>query len=170
MGRQLSPSSSIIPNANCVRCNMPVVSGTLKVWSSPEILFSVSLSVARVAVDRFRLEALDAAVPDCLPDWPRKLRRLSHPFRLPPDWLERAPTQASSSCASKPCPPVSGPSASDLRGEDSPTVSWGRDVRVFHIGNFPSPRSFLICLDRSCLEPSTNVLPRITHDPPLPVA
>ena len=26
MGRQLSPSSSIIPNANCLRCNMPVVS------------------------------------------------------------------------------------------------------------------------------------------------
>ena len=27
MGRQLSPSSSIIPNATCMRCNMPIVSG-----------------------------------------------------------------------------------------------------------------------------------------------
>ena len=72
-------------------------------------------------------------------------------------------------CARRPCPPVSGPSASNLRGEDDLTVSWARVVRVFHIGNFPSARSFLICLDRSCPEPSTNVLPRITHDPPSPV-
>src|SRR5208337_1014266 len=84
-------------------------------------------------------------------------RYLFHPCRQFPGWLERAPTQAPSSCVSRPCPPVSGPSASDLRGRDGPTVSWVRVVRVFHIGNFPSTRSFLICLDRSCPEPSTNV-------------
>src|SRR5580658_5537619 len=141
----------------------------LKAWSCRALLFSESPIVARVAAHRFRREAFDAAVPDCLPDWPQKLRHLSRPFRRPPGWLERAPTQASSSCVSRPCPPVSGPSASDLRGRDGPTVSWARVVRVFHIGNFPSARSFLICLDRSCPEPSTNVLPRITHDPPSPV-
>src|SRR5271167_3468073 len=141
----------------------------LMVGSSPELLFSVSLSVARVAVDRFRLEALDAAGLDWSPDWPQNPRYLFHPCRQSPGWLERAPTQASSSCVSRPCPPVSGPSASDLRGRDGPTVSWARVVRVFHIGNFPSARSFLICLDQSCPEPSTNVLPRITHDPPSPV-
>ena len=135
--------------------------GCLMVGSSPELLFSVSLSVARVAVDRFRLEALDAAGLDWSPDWPQNPRYLFHPCRQSPDWLERAPTQASSSCVSRLCPPVSGPSASNLRGRDSPTVSWARAVRVFHIGNFPSARSFLVCLDRSGLEPSTNVLPRI---------
>jgi hypothetical protein len=40
------------------------------------------------------------------------------------------------------------------------------DVRVFHKGNFPPSRSFLICLDFSSLDPFTNVLPRITHNPP----
>ena len=68
-----------------------------------------------------------------------------------------------------PCPPESGPSASDLRAPDDRTVSWKRDVRVFHKGNFPSSRSFLIHLDASWLDPFTNVLPRTTLDPPLPV-
>src|SRR4029077_5472853 len=71
------------------------------------------------------------------------------------------PRKSSGSRVSIPCPPESGPSASDLRASDSRTVSLERDVRVFHIGNFPSSRSFLICLDRSRLEPFTNVLPRI---------
>jgi hypothetical protein len=94
------------------------------------------------------------------------LRSRPHPFRLPLDWHERAPTRASSSCVSKPCPPESGPSASDLRAPDNRTVSSERDVRVFRKGNFPPSRSFLICLDCSSLDPFTNVLPRITHSPP----
>ena len=48
-------------------------------------------------------------------------------------------------------------------------VSSKHDVRVFHKGNFPSSRSFLIYLDRSKLDPFTNVLPRTTLDPPSPV-
>ena len=58
-----------------------------------------------------------------------------------------------------PCPPESGPSASDLRTSNDRIVSSKRDVRVFHKGNFPSSRSFLIYLDRSKLDPFTNVLP-----------
>ena len=68
-----------------------------------------------------------------------------------------------------PCPPESGPSASDLRTSNDRIVSSKRDVRVFHKGNFPSSRSFLIYLDRSKLDPFTNVLPRTTLDPPSPV-
>src|SRR6476620_5231835 len=68
-----------------------------------------------------------------------------------------------------PCPPESGPSASDLRTSNDRVVSSKRDVRVFHKGNFPSSRSFLIYLDRSKLDPFTNVLPRTTLDPPFPV-
>ena len=68
-----------------------------------------------------------------------------------------------------PCPPESGPSASDLRTSNDRIVSSKRDVRVFHKGNFPSSRSFLIYLDRSKLDPFTNVLPRTTLDPPFPV-
>src|SRR6201989_1212459 len=68
-----------------------------------------------------------------------------------------------------PCPPESGPSASDLRTSNDRVVSSKRDVRVFHKGNFPSSRSFLIYLDRSTLDPFTNVLPRTTLDPPSPV-
>ena len=45
-----------------------------------------------------------------------------------------------------PCPPESGPSASDLRTSNDRIVSSKRDVRVFHKGNFPSSRSFLIYL------------------------
>src|SRR5215510_16517250 len=62
------------------------------------------------------------------------------------------------------------PSASDLRTSNDRIVSSKRDVRVFHKGNFPSSRSFLIYLDRSKLDPFTNVLPRTTLDPPSPVA
>ena len=65
--------------------------------------------------------------------------------------------------------PWDGPSASDLRAPDDRTVSWKRDVRVFHKGSFPSSRSFLIHLDISWLEPFTDVLPRTTLDPPFPV-
>src|SRR5215510_5763942 len=61
------------------------------------------------------------------------------------------------------------PSASDLRTSNDRIVSSKRDVRVFHKGNFPSSRSFLIYLDRSKLDPFTNVLPRTTLDPPSPV-
>jgi len=68
-----------------------------------------------------------------------------------------------------PCPPESRPSASDLRTSNDRIVSSKRDVRVFHKGNFPSSRSFLIYLDRSKLDPFTNVLPRTTLDPPSPV-
>src|SRR6478752_4507731 len=63
-----------------------------------------------------------------------------------------------------PCPPESGPSASDLRTSNDRVVSSKRDVRVFHKGNFPSSRSFLIYLDRSKLDPFTNVLPQVTVD------
>src|SRR6185437_12949265 len=66
-----------------------------------------------------------------------------------------------------PCPPESGPSASDLRTSNDRIVSSKRDVRVFHKGNFPSSRFLLIYRDVSCLDPFTNVLPRITLDPPL---
>src|SRR6266567_3839748 len=69
--------------------------------------------------------------------------------------------------ADLPGPPESGPSASDLRTPNDRIVSSKRDVRVFHKGNFPSSRSFLIYLDRSKLDPFTNVLPRTTLDPPL---
>src|SRR6476469_298692 len=68
-----------------------------------------------------------------------------------------------------PCPPDNGTSASDLRTSNDRIVSSKRDVRVFHKGNFPSSRSFLIYLDRSKLDPFTNVLPRTTLDPPFPV-
>src|SRR6185436_13269751 len=54
-----------------------------------------------------------------------------------------------------PCPPESGPSASDLRTSNDRIVSSKRDVRVN--------------LDRSKLDPFTNVLPRTTLDPPFPV-
>jgi hypothetical protein len=60
----------------------------------------------------------------------------------------------------------SEPAASDRRAPDNRTVSSERDVRVFHKGNFPPSRSFLICRDCSSLDPFTNVLPRITHNPP----
>src|SRR5271155_117299 len=68
-------------------------------------------------------------------------------IRLLLDWHERAPTQALSSRVSIPCPPESGPSASDLRTSNDRIVSSKRDVRVFHRRNFPSSRSFLIYLD-----------------------
>src|SRR3984893_764060 len=68
-----------------------------------------------------------------------------------------------------PCPPESGPSASDLRTSNDRIVSSKCDVRVFHKGNFPSSHSFLIYLDRSKLDPFTNVLPRTTLDPQSPV-
>src|ERR1700745_3458920 len=68
-----------------------------------------------------------------------------------------------------PCPPESGPSASDLRTSNERIVSSKRDVRVFHKGNFSSSRSFLIYLDRSKLDPFTTVLPRTTFVPPSPV-
>jgi hypothetical protein len=83
-------------------------------------------------------------------EWPREVRREGIGETLP-------------------CPPESGPSASDLRTSNDRIVSWKRDVRVFHKGNFPSSRSFLIYLDRSKLDPFTNVLPRTTLDPPSPV-
>src|ERR1700750_2557494 len=68
-----------------------------------------------------------------------------------------------------PCPPESGPSASDLRTSNDRIVSSKRDVRGFHKGNFPSSRPFLISPDRSKPDPFTNVLPRTTLDPPSPV-
>src|SRR6266852_1831024 len=79
------------------------------------------------------------------------------------------PRKASSSCVSISCPPESGPSAPDLRTSNDRIVSWKRDVRVFHKGNYPSSRSFLIYLDRSKLDPFTNVLPRTALNPPSPV-
>src|ERR1017187_6384376 len=51
----------------------------------------------------------------------------------------------------------------------SPQSFRAFELRVFHKGNFPSSRSFLIYLDRSKLDPFTNVLPRTTLDPPSPV-
>ena len=57
----------------------------------------------------------------------------------------------------------------DLRTSNDRIVFSKRDVRVFHKGNFPSSRYFLIYLDRSKLDPYTNVLPRTTLDPPSPV-
>jgi len=57
----------------------------------------------------------------------------------------------------------------DLRTSNDRIVFSKRDVRVFHKGNFPSSRSFLIYLDRSKPDPFTNVLPRTTLDPPSPV-
>src|ERR1700687_485737 len=66
-----------------------------------------------------------------------------------------------------PCPPESGPSASDLRTSNDPIVSSKRAVRVFHKGTLPSSRSFLVYPDRSKLDPFTNVLPQTNLDPPL---
>src|SRR5258708_11781388 len=167
MDRQLQPSSSIIPNANCMRCFMPGVSVCREVLSCRESLCSGSQAVARLAADRSSLGARDGAAPDSHPGRPQILRSSPHLCHLHPDWRERAPTQASSSCVSRLCPPESGPSASDLRTSNDPIVSSKRDVRVFHKGNFPSSRSFLIYLDRSKLDPFTNVLPRTNLDPPL---
>jgi len=129
--------------------------------------FSESPIVARLAADRCSRGALDGAVPDSHPGGSRIPRWSPYLRRWPLDWRERAPTQASGSCVSIPCPPESGPSASDLRGPDDRIVSSKRDVRVFHKGNFPSSRFLLIYLDVSCLDPFTNVLPRTTLDPPL---
>ena len=129
--------------------------------------FSESPIVARLAADRCSRGALDGAVPDSHPGGSRIPRWSPYLRRWPLDWRERAPTQASGSCVSIPCPPESGPSASDLRGPDDRIVSSKRDVRVFHKGNFPSSRFLLIYRDVSCLDPFTNVLPRTTLDPPL---
>jgi len=148
---------------------MPGASVCREVLSCREPLFSGSPVVARLAADRSSLGVRDGAGPDSHPARPQILQSSPHPCRLHPDWRERAPTQASSSCVSRLCPPESGPSASDLRAPDDRTVSWKRDVRVFHKGNFPSSRSFLIHLDASWLDPFTNVLPRTTLDPPFPV-
>src|SRR5258707_14761946 len=169
MGGKFRASSSIIPNANCMRCIMRGASVCREVLSCREPLFSGSPVVARLAVDKSSLGARDGAAPDSHPDRPQILRSSPHLCRLHPDWRELAPTQASSSCVSRLCPPESGPSASDLRTSNDRIVSSKRDVRVFHKGNFPSSRSFLIYLDRSKLDPFTNVLPRTTLDPPSPV-
>src|SRR5258708_21279115 len=169
MGGKLRASSSIIPNANCMRCIMRGASVCREVLSCREPLFSGSPLVARLAADRSSLGVRDGAGPDSHPARPQILQSSPHPSRLHPDWRERAPTQASSSCVSTLCPPDTEPSASDLRAPDDRTVSWKRDVRVFHKGSFPSSRSFLIHLDVSWLDPFTNVLPRTTLDPPSPV-
>src|SRR5258708_1023754 len=169
MGGKLRASSSIIPNANCMRCIMRGASVCREVLSCREPLFSGSQVVARLAADRSSLGARDGAAPDSHPGRPQILRSSPHLCHLHPDWRERAPTQASSSCVSRLCPPESRPSASDLRTSNDRIVSSKRDVRVFHKGNFPSSRSFLIYLDRSKLDPFTNVLPRTTLDPPFPV-
>jgi hypothetical protein len=125
--------------------------------------------VAQLAVDRSAHEAPDEAGPDSHRDPPQSLRSLPYPLRSLLDWREHAPTQVSSSRVSRPCPPESGPSASDLRASDGRIVSLERDVRVFHKGNFPSSHSFLIYLNFSQLDPFTNVLPRTTLGSPLPV-
>ena len=132
----------------------------------PGLPFLESPIVARLAADRCSRGALDGAVPDSHPDGSRIPRWSPYLRRWPLDWRERAPTQASGSCVSIPCPPESGPSASDLRASDNRTVSLEHDVRVFHKGNFPSSRFLLIYLDVSCLDPFTNVLPRTTLNPP----
>jgi hypothetical protein len=128
----------------------------LRLWSCLEIPSSGSLIVVPLAADRSGLGVLDEVDPDFHLDWFQSPR--SSPYRLHSllDWRERAPTQASSSCVSIPCPPESGPSAPDLRTSNDRIVSSKRDVRVFHKGNFPSSRSFLIYLDRSKLDPFTN--------------
>ena len=146
---------------------MPGASVCPVALSCRELPFSESPIVARLAADRCSRGALDGAVPDSHPVGSRIPRWSPYLRRWPLDWRERAPTQASGSCVSIPCPPESGPSASDLRGPDDRIVSSKRDVRVFHKGNFPSSRFLLIYLDVSCLDPFTNVLPRTTLDPPL---
>jgi len=146
---------------------MPGASVCPVAWSCRGLPFSESPIGARHAADRCSRGALDGAVPDSHPDGSRIPRWSPYLGRWPPDWRERAPTQASGSCVSRPCPPESGPSASDLRGPDDRIVSSKRDVRVFHKGNFPSSRFLLIYLDVSCLDPFTNVLPRTTLNPPL---
>ena len=140
---------------------MPRASVCPVALSCRELPFSESPIVARLAADRCSRAALDGVVPDSHPDGSRTPRWSPYLHRWPLDWCERAPTQASGSCVSIPCPPESGPSASDLRGPDDRIVSSKRDVRVFHKGNFPSSRFLLIYLDVSCLDPFTNVLPRI---------
>ena len=105
--------------------------------------FSESPIVARLAADRCSRGALDGAVPNSHLDRPRTPRWSPYLRRLPLHSRERAPTQASGSCVSRPCPPESGPSASDLRGPDDRIVSSKCDVRVFHKGNFPSSRFLL---------------------------
>lgn len=146
---------------------MPGASVCPAAWSCRGLPFSESPIVARLAADRCSRGALDGAVPDPHPDGSRIPRWSPYLGRWPLDWRERAPTQASGFCVSIPCPPKSGPSASDLRGPDDRIVSSKRDVRVFHKGSFPSSRFLLIYLDVSCLDPFTNVLPRTTLDPRL---
>ena len=146
---------------------MPGASVCPVAWSCRGLPFSESPIVARLAADRCSRGALDGAVPDSHPGGSRIPRWSPYLRRWPLDWRERAPTQASGSCVSIPCPPESGPSASDLRGPDDRIVSSKRDVRVFRKGNFPSSRFLLIYLDVSCLDPFTTVLPQTTLDPPL---
>src|SRR6516165_4678110 len=149
-----------------MRCIMPGASVCPVSLSCRGLPFSESPIVARLAADRCSREALDGAVPDSHPDGSRTPRWLPYLRRWPLDWRERAPTQASGSCVSIPCPPGSGPSASDLRGPDDRIVSSKRDVRVFHKGNFPSSRFLLIFVDylpRSFHD----VLPQTTLDLPL---
>ena len=146
---------------------MPGASVCPVALSCRELPFSESPIVARLAADRCSRGALDGAVPDSHPDGSRTPRWSPYLRRWPLDWRERAPTPASGSCVSIPCPPESGLSASDLRGPDDRIVSSKRDVRVFHKGNFPSSRFLLIYHDAFCLDPFTNVLPRTTLDPPL---
>src|SRR6516165_8753033 len=142
-----------------MRCIMPGASVCPVALSCRELPFSESPIVARLAADRCSRAALDGAVPDSHPDGSRTPRWSPYLRRWPLDWRERAPTPASGSCVSIPCPPESGPSASDLRGPDDRIVSSKRDVRVFHKGNFPSSRFLLIYLDVSCLDASRTSFP-----------
>src|ERR1019366_6781349 len=132
----------------------------LKLWSCPETPSSGSLIVAPLAADKSRPGVPDEVAQDFHPELLQSPRSSPYRLRLLLDWRELAPTQASSSCVSIPCPPESGPSASDLRTSNDRIVSLERDVRVFHRGNCPSSRSFLIYLDRSKLDPFTNEPPR----------
>src|SRR2546423_5773711 len=69
------------------------------------------------------------------------------------EWLREIRREGISETRLILCPPESGPSSSDLRTSNDRIVSSKRDVRVFHKGNFPSSRSFLIYLDRSKFDP-----------------
>jgi hypothetical protein len=55
-----------------------------------------------------------------------------------------------------PCPPESGPSASDLRTSNDRIVSSKRDVRVFHKGNLPSSRASPTSITQSSIHSQTS--------------
>jgi hypothetical protein len=60
------------------------------------------------------------------------------------------------------CPPESGPSAPDLRTSNDRIVSWKRDVRVFHKGNYTQSKPIGQTSEHRNVIPKPRRLP-LTH-------